>query len=229
MSRALPTGTITLLFTDIEGSTRLLRDLGTEGYADALADHRRLLRDAFTAAGGVEVDTQGDAFFVSFPTATGGVVAANAAQEALAPGPIAVRMGLHTGTPSVAAEGYVGIDVHRGARVAGLAHGGQVLLSAATAALVEDQPLRDLGPTPTEGLRCPGEAVPARAREIPTAANPGRRRPSHSGHALPRPRAGALRRGLAVARARASAAHHRRAWRNRQDALLDRAGAVPGR
>ena len=162
-----------MLFTDIEGSTRLLRDLGTEGYADALADHRRLLRDAFTAAGGVEVDTQGDAFFVSFPTATGGVVAANAAQEALAPGPIAVRMGLHTGTPSVAAEGYVGIDVHRGARVAALAHGGQVLLSAATAALVEDQPLRDLGRHRLKDFDAPVKLFQLGTREFPPLRTPG--------------------------------------------------------
>src|SRR4051812_3738283 len=83
MTRALPSGTVTLLFTDIEGSTRLLRELGTDAYADALAEHRRVVRDAFVAEGGVEVDTQGDAFFVSFPTATGAVAAANAAQEAL--------------------------------------------------------------------------------------------------------------------------------------------------
>ena len=173
MSRALPTGTVTLLFTDIEGSTRLLRELGTDGYAEALAHHRRELRDAFAAAGGVEVDTQGDAFFVSFPTATGAVAAANAAQEALAPGPIAVRMGLHTGTPSVAAEGYVGIDVHRGARVAGLAHGGQVLLSAATAALVEDQPLRDLGRHRLKDFDAPAQLFQLGTRDFPALRTPG--------------------------------------------------------
>ncbi len=145
MARDLPSGTVTFLFTDIEGSTRLLRRLGPDSYAEALAEHRRILRDAFTAEGGVEVDTQGDAFFVSFPTAAGAAAAAAAGQEALAPGPITVRMGLHTGSPIVAAEGYVGIDVHRGARVAALAHGGQVILSATTAALVEGEPLRDLG------------------------------------------------------------------------------------
>ena len=103
------------------------------------------LRDAFAAEGGVEVDTQGDAFFVAFPTAGGAAIAARSGQLALTPGPITVRMGLHTGTPTVAAEGYVGIDVHRGARVAALAHGGQVIVSASTAALLEDEPLRDLG------------------------------------------------------------------------------------
>jgi predicted ATPase/class 3 adenylate cyclase len=173
MSRALPSGTVTLLFTDIEGSTRLLRELGTEGYAAALAEHRRVVRGAFTAEGGVEVDTQGDAFFVSFPTAAGAVAAANAAQEALAPGSIAVRMGLHTGTPSVAAEGYVGIDVHRGARVAALAHGGQVILSATTAALVEDQHLRDLGRHRLKDFDAPAQLFQLGTREFPPLRTPG--------------------------------------------------------
>src|SRR4029079_14933018 len=173
MTRALPTGTVTLLFTDIEGSTRLLRELGTDGYADALAEHRRVVRDAFTAQGGVEVDTQGDAFFVSFPTANVAGASATAVQEALAPGPIAVRTGLHTGTPSVAAEGYVGIDVHRGARVAGLAHGGQVLLSAATAALVEDQPLRDLGRHRLKDFDPPAQLFQLGTREFPPLRTPG--------------------------------------------------------
>jgi class 3 adenylate cyclase len=125
----LPTGTVTFLFTDIEGSTRLLRELGPQVYSEALATHRSVLRRAFAAAGGVEIDTQGDAFFVAFPTAAGAVAAARSGQLGLAPGPITVRMGLHTGAPIVAAEGYVGIDVHRGARVAAVAHGGQVILS----------------------------------------------------------------------------------------------------
>ena len=173
MSRALPTGTVTLLFTDIEGSTRLLRELGTGGYADALAEHRRVLRNAFGTEGGVEVDTQGDAFFVSFPTANGAVAAANAAQEALAVGPITVRMGLHTGTPSAAAEGYVGIDVHRGARVAALAHGGQVILSATTAALVEDQPLRDLGRHRLKDFDAPAQLFQLGTRDFPPLRTPG--------------------------------------------------------
>jgi predicted ATPase/class 3 adenylate cyclase len=171
--RSLPTGTVTLLFTDIEGSTRLLRELGTDGYADALAAHRRVLRDAFSAEDGVEVDTQGDAFFVAFPTASGAVAAAHAAQEALAPGPIAVRMGLHTGTPSVAAEGYVGIDVHRGARVAALAHGGQVILSATTAALVEDQPLRDLGRHRLKDFDAPAQLFQLGTAAFPPLRTPG--------------------------------------------------------
>ena len=173
MSRALPTGTVTLLFTDIEGSTRLLRELGTSAYADALAEHRRLLRDAFAAEDGVEVDTQGDAFFVSFPTAAGAVAATIAAQEALAAGPISVRMGLHTGTPTVAAEGYVGIDVHRGARVAALAHGGQVILSATTAALVADEPLLDLGRHRLKDFDGPAQLFQLGTHPFPTLRTPG--------------------------------------------------------
>jgi predicted ATPase/class 3 adenylate cyclase len=143
--RELPSGTVTFLFTDIEGSTRLLHELGPEAYADALAEHRRVLRTAFTARGGVEVDTQGDAFFVAFPTAIGGADAALAARDALAAGPVSVRMGLHTGTPTLTGEGYVGSDVHRSARVAALAHGGQIVVSPATAALLDGSGLRDLG------------------------------------------------------------------------------------
>ncbi len=145
VARDLPSGTVTFLFTDVEGSTKLLHALGAEAYADALAEHRRLLRDAFAPHGGVEVDTQGDAFFVAFPTATGAISAAREAQTGLTDGPIRVRMGLHTGVPTLTAEGYVGPDVHRGARVAALAHGDQILVSAATAALLDGEVLVDLG------------------------------------------------------------------------------------
>jgi predicted ATPase len=141
----LPTGTVTFLFTDVEGSTKLLHELGPEGYADALADHRRIVREAVTAHGGVEVDTQGDAFFVAFPTADGALAAANAASNAQAEGPIRVRMGLHTGTPHLGDEGYVGADVHRAARIAAAGHGGQVLVSEATVTLVGISGLRELG------------------------------------------------------------------------------------
>ncbi len=145
MRADLPTGTVTFLFTDVEGSTRLLHELGAEGYAEALAEHRRIVREAFRARGGVEVDTQGDAFFVAFPAAPEAVEAAAAILDGLAAGPIRVRMGLHTGTPVVTDEGYVGPDVNRAARVAACGHGGQVLVSAATAALVGTDGLRDLG------------------------------------------------------------------------------------
>jgi class 3 adenylate cyclase len=109
--RELPGGTVTFLFTDVEGSTRLLDELGTEAYAEALAQHRRLLRQAFALHGGAEVDTQGDAFFYVFPTAPAAVEAAQEAQQALSSGPIRVRIGVHTGTPRLTEEGYVGPDV----------------------------------------------------------------------------------------------------------------------
>ena len=108
MSRELPSGTVTFMFTDIEGSTRLLNQLGTDAYAAALAEHRRILREAFGRHGGVEVDTQGDAFFAAFPTAIGAVDAAREAQQVLGGGPIRVRMGLHTGVAHVTEGGYVG-------------------------------------------------------------------------------------------------------------------------
>ena len=151
---ALPTGTVTLLFTDIEGSTRLLQILG-DRYSEAVKQHRQVLRDAFASYFGVEVDTQGDAFFAAFSRAQDAVDAAVDAQRALAscrwPDEIGlrVRIGIHPGEPTVTDEGYVGIDVHRGARIAAAGHGGQVLLSQATRDLLpEELPeirIRDLG------------------------------------------------------------------------------------
>ena len=171
--RELPSGTVTFLFTDVEGSTRLLKDVGAEQFAEALAEHRRVLRESFAAHGGVEVDTQGDAFFVAFPTAAGAAASARVGQRALAPGPIAVRMGLHTGTPTVAAEGYVGIDVHRAARIAALAHGGQVIVSASTAALLEDEPLRDLGRHRLKDFDAPARLFQLGVAEFPPLRTPG--------------------------------------------------------
>jgi predicted ATPase len=143
--RELPSGTVTLLFTDIEGSTRLLEELG-DHYADVLAEHRRALREAFAAHGGVEVDTQGDAFFYAFPGARDAVAAAADAQQALKAGPVRVRIGIHTGEPNATDEGYVGIDVHRAARIMGAGHGGQVLVSETTRASLDSSlELRDLG------------------------------------------------------------------------------------
>ena len=144
--RPLPSGTVTFLFSDIEGSTRLLDELGAAAYAAALAEHRRLMREAFAAHGGVEVDTQGDAFFVAFPEADGALAAAAQAQTGLAEGPIRVRMGIHSGEPLLTEEGYVGIDVHRGARVMNAGHGGQVLVSESTYLLVDgDSKLVEIG------------------------------------------------------------------------------------
>ncbi len=164
---------MTFLFTDIEGSTRLLGALGADSYAAALAEHRRALRTVFVEHGGVEVDTQGDAFFVAFPTAPAAVAAAIAGQEVLASGPITVRMGLHTGAPMATAEGYVGIDVHRGARVGALAHGGQIVISSTTAALVQDQPQRDLGRHRLKDFDAPVRLFQVGTVEFPPLRTPG--------------------------------------------------------
>ncbi|WP_460461113.1 adenylate/guanylate cyclase domain-containing protein, partial [Angustibacter peucedani] len=152
----LPTGTVTMLFTDIEGSTSLLHRLTADRYAGVLTLQRELLRTAFTAEQGVEMGTEGDSFFVVFASATACVRAALAAQLALATtawpdgASVRVRMGVHTGEPRRHEDGYVGMDVHRAARVASCAHGGQVVVSAATHQLVEgalpdDVRLLDLG------------------------------------------------------------------------------------
>jgi len=136
-----PAGTVTLMFTDIEGSTRLLQQVGS-AYSEVLAEHHRLIRDAVGIAAGVEVKTEGDAFFVVFRAAIDGVMAAIAVQRELAahawPGGISVRvrMGLHTGDVGLSGDEYVGLDVHRAARIAAAAHGGQVLISATTRDLV---------------------------------------------------------------------------------------------
>ncbi len=151
----LPTGTVTFLFTDIERSTQLLRTIGTDRYHEALDLHRVLLRAAFTHHDGHEVDTQGDAFFIAFKRASDAVRAAAEAQRALSAqtwpdgAVLRVRMGLHTCDASASGEGYVGVGVHRGARICAAGHGGQVLLSHTTYDLIEDErsafDLLDLG------------------------------------------------------------------------------------
>ena len=149
----LPTGTVTLVFTDIEGSTRLLRSLGDD-YGRLLRAHRAILREAVAGNGGVEFGTEGDACFLAFGSAAAALAAAAEAQVALAaadwPGGARprVRMGVHTGSPVVVDDDYVGIDVHRVARICSAAHGGQVLVSGATRDAAEPGPgqaLRDLG------------------------------------------------------------------------------------
>ncbi len=150
----LPRGTVTFLFTDIEGSTRLLKQLG-ERYSDVLDQHRRILREAAEAREGREVDTQGDSFFFAFARANAALGAAVVAQQSLAAHDwpegidVRVRMGLHTGEPEVGDGRYVGLGVHRAARIGGAAHGGQVLLSSATRELVADEvggvAVRELG------------------------------------------------------------------------------------
>ena len=166
MRADLPSGTVTFVFTDIEGSTRLLGELGPEAYAEALASHRRIVRKACSAFDGAEVDTQGDAFFLAFRRAGDGLAAAQQITERLGAGPIRLRIGVHTGSPLLTDEGYVGADVHRAARIAAAGHGGQVLVSASTAALV-DVPLRALGEHRFRDLAAPERVFQLGEGEFP--------------------------------------------------------------
>ena len=179
---SLPTGTVTFLFTDIEGSTRLLQDLG-DRYADVLAEQRRLLRAAFHEKGGQEVDSQGDAFFIAFPRAKDAVVAAVAAQRVIASSPwpggaaVRVRIALHTGEPLSAGAAYVGLDVHRAARICAVGHGGQILLSETTRALIVDDlapgvSVRDLGEHHLKDLARPLRLFQVIAADLPSEFPP---------------------------------------------------------
>jgi class 3 adenylate cyclase/DNA-binding NarL/FixJ family response regulator len=149
MSAELPTGTLTFLFTDVEGSTRLVNQLGS-AYADVLLDQQRLLRAAFAEAGGSEIDTQGDAFFVVFQRAKEAVAGALAAQRSLRDHSwpqgveVRVRMAMHTGEPGIAGDRYFGLGVHRAARICAAGHGGQLLLSQSTYSVLADDVLPDI-------------------------------------------------------------------------------------
>ena len=176
--RDLPTGTVTFLFTDIEGSTRALQQLGRDGFVRQLDRHAEIMRAAVAEHGGVELGTEGDSFFVVFPTASGALRAAAAAQRALAANswsdgsPIRVRMGLHTGEGVPAGQDYVGIDVNRAARIAAAGHGGQIVVSEATRVLVaDDVPDGATLPEP-RGARAEGP------RESGTALRPRDRLPA---------------------------------------------------
>ena len=157
MGDSLPTGTVTLLFSDIEGSTRLVQRLGSS-YPGVLARHRDLIRGAISAAGGTEVDCRGDEFFAAFGDAGAAVRAAAEAQRALAAeswpegAEVRVRVGVHTGEPEVDGATYVGIDVHRASRVCTAGHGGQVLLSAAARSAAPEAETRDLGAHALPGI-----------------------------------------------------------------------------
>ena len=181
-SGELPVGTVTFLFTDIEGSTQLLKRLGGDRYGAALADHQRILRDLFAEHGGHEIDTQGDSFFVAFRRARDAVSTAIAAQRRLAEhewpegAALRVRMGIHTGEPAVGGERYVGMGVHRAARICSAGHGGQVLVSQTTRELLRDDPipdasLRDLGEHQLKDMDEPERifqlAAPGLAQDFP--------------------------------------------------------------
>src|SRR5919108_2881475 len=177
-----PTGTVTFLFTDIEGSTRLLQQL-RDRYGEVLSTHARLLREAIEQFNGHEIDTQGDAFFAAFARARDAVAAAVVAQRALAAerwpegGAVRVRMGLHTGEPLADGERYVGMGVHRGARICAAGHGGQVLLSNTTRELVEDDlpddiRVRDLGEHELKDLKRPERLFQLEIDALPSSFPP---------------------------------------------------------
>lgn len=164
--RALPSGTVTMLFTDVEGSTRLLDELGPERYAAALLDHRKRLRAVAEAHRGVEMGTEGDAFFFVFRGAGDGLAAAGEMQAALARGPFLVRMGIHSGEVLLADGDYVGMAVHKAARICSVAHGGQVVASDQTRALA-GVPLRDLGEHRLKDLTAPERLFQLGDEEFP--------------------------------------------------------------
>ncbi|HET7352949.1 MAG TPA: adenylate/guanylate cyclase domain-containing protein [Gaiellaceae bacterium] len=181
--RELPSGRVTLLFTDVEGSTRLLHELG-DGYAETLAEHRRTLREAFARHHGTEVDTQGDAFFFVFASADDALAAAGEGCELLEPGPVHVRIGVHTGSPQLTSEGYVGADVHLAARIGAVGHGGQVVLSSVThRELSGGHELHDLGEHRLKDFDDPVPLYQLGARRFPplkTIANTNLPRPASS-------------------------------------------------
>jgi DNA-binding NarL/FixJ family response regulator/class 3 adenylate cyclase len=155
----LPTGTVTFVFTDVEGSTRLVRDLG-DTYVSVIADHRRLVREAFAERNGYEVDARGDEFLLAFQSPEDAVETAVTIQEShdsygWPDGPVRVRIGIHTGTASIEDDDYVGIDVHMVARLCAAGHGGQILLSQATVETLGDVGLKDLGWHELRGLDSP--------------------------------------------------------------------------
>jgi YVTN family beta-propeller protein len=196
----MPTGAVTFLFTDIEGSTRLVKQL-RESYGNVLHEHQRLLRAAFEAHGGYEVDTQGDSFFVAFASARDALLAAVEGQLALGSHAwpdgvdIKVRMGLHTGQAVAAAGRYTGLAVHRAARIGAAAHGGQILVSQATQTLLEDEEedlyifLRDLGEQRLKDLDRPVRLYQAGADGLPASFPPLRSsaEPAHAAESAPQP------------------------------------------
>lgn len=157
MAESLPSGTVTFLFTDVEGSTRLLDELGVDAYAVELGRHRTVVRAALSRHGGVEVDTQGDAFFCAFGSARSAVTCATDITDALTSGPIRLRIGVHTGEALVVDRHYVGMEVHRAARIGACGHGGQVILSPTTVGLLTDGEfaLRELGSHRLKDLAAP--------------------------------------------------------------------------
>jgi class 3 adenylate cyclase len=189
LARKLPVGTVTFLFTDIEGSTRLARRL-RDRYGETLRKHQELLREAFAAQDGLEMDTQGDSFFFAFMRARNALAAAVAGQRALAATDwpegveVRVRMGMHTGEPSVSDNRYLGLGVHRTARICAAGHGGQILVSPATASVLSDDELadielRDLGEYTLKDFDEPQRLDQAVVPDLPADFPPLRAEPAH--------------------------------------------------
>ena len=210
-----PSGQVTLVFSDIEGSTRLLEELGTDAYREALAEHRRIVREAYARYSGYEVDYEGDAFFYAFSSAPDAVAAVSAAMAGLEDGLIKIRVGIHTGEPGLDPPKYVGMDVHFAARVMSSAHGGQVVLSAATAEQVE-LGLADLGEHRLKDIEDAvslyqlGEGASLRSRRLRTRTCQRRHRASWGEKRSCTRRISSCRRP-AYSRLRAQAARARRA------------------
>ncbi len=188
MSDVQPSGTVTLVFTDVEGSTSLLEELGMDAYRDALGEHRRVVREAFGAHYGYEVDYEGDAFFYAFASAHHAVSAVSEAMVGLEPGPIRIRVGIHTGEPALDPPKYVGMDVHRAARIMSAAHGGQVAavpldsLAARAGVVRVARPRR----APVQGLERSGASVSAGRGRVPADPQPPPDESAGAGDALPR-------------------------------------------
>ena len=194
---AQPTGTVTLVFTDIEGSTRLLSELGEDAYRQVLAEHRRCVRAAFGRYGGYEMDVVGDACFFAFTSAADAVEAAGEAIVCSGAGPVRIRIGVHTGEPGLDPPSYIGLDVHKAARIVAAGHGGQVLLSDATRGLVagrfslpllgtyrlkdiaEPERLYQLGSRGFAPLKAPRASLPGRAAPF-RCGRVAQRRPARS-------------------------------------------------
>jgi class 3 adenylate cyclase len=192
----LPTGTVTFLFTDLEGSTRLLKGLGRDRYARLLEEQQQTLRSAFEDAGGQEIDAQGDAFFIAFGSAADAIRAAEAGQRALVAhrwpkgARVRVRMGIHTGEPALGSERYVGLGVHRAARICSAGHGGQVLLSKTTHDLLQDEEsseaaFKDLGEQRLKDLDRPERIFQLLVPGLPSDFPPPRTVEAQPAEALP--------------------------------------------
>lgn len=162
-----PSGTVTLVLTDVEGSTRLLHELGRASYLKELEEHRRIVREACARHAGYEIDTQGDAFFYAFATAVEATAALEETMAGLEETAIRIRVGMHTGEPGLDPPRYVGLDVHKAARIMGAGHGGQVLLSQATRVLLDREDLRDLGEHRLKDFDEPVRLFQLGARDFP--------------------------------------------------------------